>query len=292
MKYDNPQLRQMLAAEYVLGTLRGAARRRFERLASADAGFGAEIRYWEQRLAELNQDLKPVAPPAGVWLSVQHRIQLATPKVAPIRVTERKPVPAQPPAKPASLWRIGAGLASAAAVVVAVMIGQRIPLPLPSGTPSSSSPTVAAAPEVAQNPAPSAATPDTTTTATATTGTPPAAATAPAASSTYVALLKLPESTMQWTLSVAPQRGRVNIAASGAYAKLGKHSLELWLITAKGPVSLGLLPVDGVSVLTIPSDAATGDTVTLAVSLEPVGGSPTGKPTGPVLTSGAAVKIA
>ena len=30
--------------------------------------------------------------------------------------------------------------------------------------------------------------------------------------------------------------------------------------------------------------------LTLAVSLEPVGGSPTGKPTGPVLTSGPAIK--
>jgi anti-sigma-K factor RskA len=33
-----------------------------------------------------------------------------------------------------------------------------------------------------------------------------------------------------------------------------------------------------------------GEQLTLAVSLEPVGGSPTGKPTGPVLTSGPAIK--
>ncbi|GAC1623703.1 MAG: anti-sigma factor [Nevskia sp.] len=270
MKYDHPQLRQMLAAEYALGTLRGAARRRFERIASQDAAFRAEVRYWDARLAELGQDLRPVAPPASVWLSVQHRVQLATPKVTPIRVTERKPVPVQAPAKPASLWRIGAGLASAAAVVAAVMIGQRIPLPGAAPAATDSTP-----PQVAQT-APAAPSP---------------AAVSPAAAPVYVALLKLPDSTMQWTLSLAPQRGRVNIAASGAYAKLGKHSLELWMITPSGPVSLGLLPVDGISVLTMPN-TATGDTVTLAVSLEPVGGSPTGKPTGPVLTSGPAVKAA
>lgn len=260
MKYDNLKLRQMLAAEYALGTLRGRARRRLEKLAEKDLGLRREITFWESRLAELGLELKPVEPPPAVWLGIEHRTRVAAPKVTPIRPPA---APAAATAKPASPWRILAGLATAAAVVVAVLVGQR-------GT----------APEGIATPGPIAKIE-------------PSAPAKPA-EPTYVALLKLPEATMQWTFSIAPEHGRVKVAASGEYAQLGAHSLELWVITPGGPVSLGVLPVSGTAEMPMPSElaAAAGDTMTLAVSLEPVGGSPTGKPTGPVLTSGAAVKAA
>ena len=58
---------------------------------------------------------------------------------------------------------------------------------------------------------------------------------------------------------------------------------EVWLIAPDAaPVSLGLLPGDSLSV---PYPAAPVGW-TLAVSLEPAGGSPTGAPTGPVLAAG------
>jgi anti-sigma-K factor RskA len=284
MKYENAKLRQMLAAEYALGTLRGRARRRLEKLALKDAALRAEITFWETRLAEFTSDLAPVAPPPAVWLGVQHKVQTAQPKVAPLRVAERKPVPVPETAKPASLWRIGAGLATAAAVVLAVLIGQRLPLPGQVATTTADSGTSATT-TAANVPAP--------VTQIAQAPSPPATLATTPAVPTYVALLKLPEASMQWTMSLAPERGRMNIAASGEYAKLGNHSLELWVITADGPVALGVLPVSGTAVLTMPANLGSGgDTMTLAVSLEPVGGSPTGKPTGPVLTSGAAVKAA
>ena len=109
------------------------------------------------------------------------------------------------------------------------------------------------------------------------------------AAAIYVSLLKLPESDMQWTLAVRPTADEVTAVASGAYPKLGQHSLELWLITDAGPVSLGLLPTAGEGKLKLPAGVS-GTQLTLAVSLEPVGGSPTGLPTGPVLTSGPAIK--
>ena len=66
MKYDNLKLRQMLAAEYVLGTLRGRARRRFERLARGDIAIRTEIRFWESRLAGLAAGMEPKSPPPSV----------------------------------------------------------------------------------------------------------------------------------------------------------------------------------------------------------------------------------
>ena len=64
---------------------------------------------------------------------------------------------------------------------------------------------------------------------------------------------------------------------------------ELWLIPSGGkPLSLGVLPADGLAQIAIPpafADQTRRDAI-LAVSLEPPGGSPTGQPTGPVIGSG------
>jgi len=45
MRYDNSELIDLLSAEYVLGTLVGSARRRFERLARERKGAGATVRF-------------------------------------------------------------------------------------------------------------------------------------------------------------------------------------------------------------------------------------------------------
>lgn len=67
------------------------------------------------------------------------------------------------------------------------------------------------------------------------------------------------------------------------------RSAELWTIAADGvPRSAGVLP-DGAAALTVAaaSRARLTPGVTLAVSIEPAGGSRTGGPTGPVIATGA-----
>ncbi|WP_342654296.1 anti-sigma factor [Pseudomonas sp. F3-2] len=67
------------------------------------------------------------------------------------------------------------------------------------------------------------------------------------------------------------------------------RSLELWAIPADGvPVSLGLLPDDGEGRIELSARQREllGAKTTMAVSLEPKGGSPSGKPTGPILYKG------
>jgi anti-sigma-K factor RskA len=50
MNYFEPELRDRLAAEYALGTLRGLARRRFERLLSGNAALRDLVKDWELRV--------------------------------------------------------------------------------------------------------------------------------------------------------------------------------------------------------------------------------------------------
>lgn len=63
------------------------------------------------------------------------------------------------------------------------------------------------------------------------------------------------------------------------------HSHELWVVPASGsPRSLGIVYADRALTLAAPADLASG--ATLAVTAEPLGGSPTGLPTGPVVATG------
>ncbi|SDZ09357.1 Anti-sigma-K factor RskA [Jannaschia faecimaris] len=63
------------------------------------------------------------------------------------------------------------------------------------------------------------------------------------------------------------------------------RALQLWLIAGDAaPVSLGVLPDQERLVIPAPEGLAAG--VILAVSDEPLGGSPTGQPTGAVLVAG------
>lgn len=73
-----------------------------------------------------------------------------------------------------------------------------------------------------------------------------------------------------------------------------KRTAELWVIPAGGtPHSLGLLASRGGTTLTLTADnrARLIAGATLAVSLEPLGGSPTGLPTGPVVATGALSRV-
>lgn len=74
MRYRNPQLGDQLAAEYVLGTLRGAARRRFEVLLARNWMLRACVADWECRLDPLGGMLAPLPPPPGLWPKIQRQI--------------------------------------------------------------------------------------------------------------------------------------------------------------------------------------------------------------------------
>jgi len=72
-----------------------------------------------------------------------------------------------------------------------------------------------------------------------------------------------------------------------------RRSAELWVIAGDGvPHSLGLLPASGGRMIVNAANRARlAAGATLAVSLEPIGGSPTGLPTGPVVAKGALSRV-
>ncbi len=75
MNYQHPQLLDELAAQYVLGTLRGPARRRFERYCAGNVAALHAVRRWEDRLVDMVAGVVPVAPSALVWDRIKFRIR-------------------------------------------------------------------------------------------------------------------------------------------------------------------------------------------------------------------------
>ena len=116
---NNPALREKLAAEYVLGTLRGGARRRFERWLVTDAALRNAVAAWHARIVPMAELSQALSPPPRVWDGIERRLGFA------------HAVPAW------QFWRIaGARLwgslavgAGAAAVVLAVVLAGRVQEP-------------------------------------------------------------------------------------------------------------------------------------------------------------------
>ena len=74
MKADRHERNHALAAEYVLGTLTGAARRRFETWMLESPRVRRQVWYWERRFQALNGAIPERRPPAVVWRKVRGRI--------------------------------------------------------------------------------------------------------------------------------------------------------------------------------------------------------------------------
>ncbi len=126
MDYGRPELADRLAAEYVAGTLRGPARRRFEGLLPAHPMLRASVRAWQDRLMPLTASLPSRQPSADVWRGIETRIApsaAGTPRGAAadtgaaIRWRQRL-----------SLWRGLAALASVAAIGLAVLLASPGPV--------------------------------------------------------------------------------------------------------------------------------------------------------------------
>ena len=73
MRYTDTRLLDALASAYVLGTLAGGARRRFERLQRDRADVRAHVAQWEQRLGQLALSVPARQPSAELWRAIAAR---------------------------------------------------------------------------------------------------------------------------------------------------------------------------------------------------------------------------
>jgi anti-sigma-K factor RskA len=255
MKLRDSELRDRLAAEYALGTLRGRARRRFERLMADDPDLAKLAEGWSARLDALAAAAPKIEPPTAVWRAIKRRVgpspqrREATDRTSRMRrrslaeLLFGRPAEGVPSIATAGLWYCvgfwrGLGL-SAAALALALLI---YVLAGPIGGPHA----------------------------------------------TYVALLADAANKPVVVANLDLTEGRLTLDAAKLPMPEAGKSLELWILPPAGPPrSLGVMPAGTVRVALDAKAAADLAHGGLAVSLEPAGGSPTGLPTGPVLYSGA-----
>jgi anti-sigma-K factor RskA len=73
---SNPGL-DALCGEYLLGALRGAARRRFERARREEPRVAARLRHWEGTFTPRYTAMIEVAPPARAWKRLARELELS-----------------------------------------------------------------------------------------------------------------------------------------------------------------------------------------------------------------------
>ena len=105
-----------------------------------------------------------------------------------------------------------------------------------------------------------------------------------------VALLGEGESAPTLLASFDPAARQLVLASAAPLSAAPRHDHELWVIPAGGkPVSLGVLPAGARSHKQIPADLARLIVAgaTLAITVESIGGSPTGQPSSAPIAAGA-----
>jgi len=225
MNYLKPDLLEHLAAEYVLGTLHGGARRRFEQLMMESYKIRSVVWQWEQSLSPIADNVPDIPLPDSIWNSIHQRIN---PEIEQ-KTTGWKSL---------FLWQSLGVFSTAFTLFLALFISFQSPTDIEQFN--------------------------------------------------QIAVFNDEKHQPLWLVSSNTTSGQLSIKALNAQAVAVDHkAFELWMLPASGqPKSLGLMPVSGKKQEMLLSPQLLGilqSTSGLAISLEPLGGSPTGLPTGPVL---------
>jgi len=217
---DDPNEREMLAGEYVLGTLDARQAAAIAQALPTDAALRAAVAAWEARLAPLTALALPEAPPPDLWRRIEAALSPAANRV-----------PVRPPVRRGAgwLWRGWAIGASALAAGLAAFVVLR-PVPPPP----------------------------------------------------LMTVLLTSRDQAAWLVEADPG-GAIRLASLNTRPVEPDRVLQLWALPqgATAPTSLGLIPAGG-RVTVTPATIRPEPNMLIEITLEPPGGSPTGRPTGPV----------
>ncbi|MBZ9612776.1 anti-sigma factor [Rheinheimera maricola] len=108
MKYQDQDLLDALAVDFILGAMKGAARKRFQRLMMANPEVRRTVWRWEQHLNPLAESLPVTVPNSAVWQRIQQRLGWLAPVATSAAV-----------AKSGRYWL---ALATAASLLLAVVM--------------------------------------------------------------------------------------------------------------------------------------------------------------------------
>jgi len=126
-RYQDPEVYERLAGEYVLGTLRGGALRRFERLMHERPYIRYAVATWEDRLNPLAENLPGVAPHSSVWNAIEKSINASSREALKVSAAHRSFW------QSLGFWQATTALLSVLLAVVVVMSNQQAEvLPMPS----------------------------------------------------------------------------------------------------------------------------------------------------------------
>lgn len=257
MNYLHPPRLEALARDYAVGTLRGRARRRFERVLQAAPEARRAVEAWQQQLSGLAEVVPPAAPRATVWQGIETRLfdgASAKPAAPPRRGWGRW-LPLGPRIGPAGAGLLAGALAGAVLAVAAL----RWQAPLASQL-----------------------------------GLEAAGPSLPAA---YVGILSDAQGRALVLASSRRHGQLLTIKWLQPAFRLPEGRVaRLWALPKDGsaPVPVGLLPAgpgSGTLALPAPSEALFAQVDRLAVSLEPAGAPAPASPGAPFLAAGPCAKL-
>ncbi|MEN8132962.1 MAG: anti-sigma factor [Pseudomonadota bacterium] len=237
-RYQDPELYEVLASEYVLGTMNVRVRRRFKQLMQDRSYLQEAVEMWEQGLYPLTEHIQPIRPPRRVWKSIKREISQDLNLPVGKSTTRLW--------SNVLLWRY---LAVTAFVFCSILVVYELVIPRPESA-----------------------------------SMPP-----------YVAVLESQDRTPMFVATARQRPSRLIVKMMDGSGFSPDRDLELWCYMrgSSQPWSMGVLARNTETVVPLNEKdwQMIGNAGVLAISAEPMGGSPTGKPSGPIMYEGNFVSL-